>query len=115
MYNIFGGGELDIYTYIRHTSDWHPPVGGGINIPLPLTDANAIYSSLQSSKKRSAAIRHTVGDCLHGTTLAVYRDDCPRGTVPVFPFFAPSQSFCSSDVSFSSATAKRLLGPFKRK
>ena len=96
-------------------SDWHPPVGGGINIPLPLTDANAIYSSLLSSKKRSAAIRRTVGDCLHGTTLAVYRDDCPRGTVPVFPFFAPSQPFPSPGRLSSSAAAKRLLGPFKSK
>ena len=92
-------------------SDWHPPVGGGINIPLPLTDANAIYSSLLSSKKRSAAIRRTVGDCLHGTTLAVYRDDCPRGTVPVFPFFAPSQSFCLSDASFFICNRKAPLRP----
>ena len=44
-----------IYGHISYMSDWHPPVGGGINIPLPLTDANAIYSSPLSPKKRSAA------------------------------------------------------------
>ena len=104
-----------IYGHISYMSDWHPPVGGGINIPLPLTDANAIYSSLQSSKKRSAAIRHTVGDCLHGTTLAVYRDDCPRGTVPVFPFLAPSQPFRPSDALSHLQPQGAFKTPFKRK